>query len=875
MVWSSTKPLLGIGSTKGNLVIYDHETRLKVPIVGKHTKKITDGCWNKSNTILGLTSDDKVVSLSNQEGETILEVPIRGEASKLKFINFSGDGGRTNLISSQGTSSSENCLCVLISSKSFMFVPTSGDQVTQLNVTEDRGLGAVLDYHSVKSGLLIGFQSGNFLVISLASATFGQELHAFNSGSRGNMSSFTFCALSQKLAVCSENIIRIFDLSKDLTGQDIDEVIKIEDEMTLGMVEYTDDGQMMAVNSNSSGSIRAFLVQMSIIGAAFESKVAYLTSLTEVTVSDIIEGAEEVNAVIRIETEPSMIAVGPFHVAAAMNNKAWFYSISDGSLIRSYEYVGIVTNLVINGDHAAALFSDGRVNLHVIDLTENIGHNEENRESKIIEEKGMKNVKITNILITSDFLIHSSTSGTIEHFFLEDWSTVNVYRHGHGIKSLACDLDGIHVTFIDDQDNVFIYDSISDSVIDVQVNDWTPKTIFWDNVTDGEDMTPSGVFAIIDEGFKIHTFNYVKETIEGPKVNYVSSMDINKSYHPLLLLDGILTSQTSSGKLNSFTISSHDYLSNYNQKEELIKKSLQNSLKLTRYKDSIEICRRLENSNKFDVSETELTKCYNLIAKCAMYNFRLDIANEMYKRVENVGMIFSLSSVESIEEKNLLSGNIAMFLENYDLAQDLFLQSTKPEEALKMRQCLQDWEASLVLATRLAPKQVPFICRERAVKLELFSNEFHDALDHYERALIGVSGGRKSSFGNKDNSTVVSEGMSGKIKVHNEQCYAGIARNSIRTGNTRRGLEIVSKLKDKELQLECAEILESMKLFNDAANLYEVGGNVEKAASLYIKIKNIDKVTSLIDTIKTKSTLIEYAKVQENDHRFREAVLGN
>ena len=35
-----------LGTTKGNLLIYNHQTSRKVPVVGKHMKKITSGAWN-------------------------------------------------------------------------------------------------------------------------------------------------------------------------------------------------------------------------------------------------------------------------------------------------------------------------------------------------------------------------------------------------------------------------------------------------------------------------------------------------------------------------------------------------------------------------------------------------------------------------------------------------------------------------------------------------------------------------------------------------------------------------------------------------------------------------------------------------------------
>lgn len=39
---------------------------------------------------------------------------------------------------------------------------------------------------------------------------------------------------------------------------------------------------------------------------------------------------QESPVVIQVEVEPTFIAMGPFHVAVGMNNRAWFYALLDG-----------------------------------------------------------------------------------------------------------------------------------------------------------------------------------------------------------------------------------------------------------------------------------------------------------------------------------------------------------------------------------------------------------------------------------------------------------------------------------------------------------------------------------------------------------------
>lgn len=46
---------------------------LYVSFPGKHTKRITCGCWSTEN-LLALGGEDKMITISNQEGDTIRQV---------------------------------------------------------------------------------------------------------------------------------------------------------------------------------------------------------------------------------------------------------------------------------------------------------------------------------------------------------------------------------------------------------------------------------------------------------------------------------------------------------------------------------------------------------------------------------------------------------------------------------------------------------------------------------------------------------------------------------------------------------------------------------------------------------------------------------
>ncbi|CAJ0963747.1 unnamed protein product [Ranitomeya imitator] len=84
LLWSKTSSLLAVGTSKGNLLVYNLQTSRKVPVLGKHTRRITCGCWSSQN-LLALGGEDKMITISNQEGDTIRQTSVRLEPSDIQF----------------------------------------------------------------------------------------------------------------------------------------------------------------------------------------------------------------------------------------------------------------------------------------------------------------------------------------------------------------------------------------------------------------------------------------------------------------------------------------------------------------------------------------------------------------------------------------------------------------------------------------------------------------------------------------------------------------------------------------------------------------------------------------------------------------------
>ena len=74
--WSSSSKL-AVGSSKGNLQVYNHRSDKRFPApVAKHTKRVTSIAWSKDEK-LALASDDKSISVSDANGDHICQVGIQ------------------------------------------------------------------------------------------------------------------------------------------------------------------------------------------------------------------------------------------------------------------------------------------------------------------------------------------------------------------------------------------------------------------------------------------------------------------------------------------------------------------------------------------------------------------------------------------------------------------------------------------------------------------------------------------------------------------------------------------------------------------------------------------------------------------------------
>ncbi|RZF45403.1 hypothetical protein LSTR_LSTR002846 [Laodelphax striatellus] len=843
LIWAKNGPTVAVATAKGNVVIYHHSTTKRIPILGKHTKAITSGDWSNEG-LLALGSEDRTLSISSADGDSLRVIQLRSEPAMIQFSEMKTDE----------RASGENTVSVIVGKKT-LFLYNLQDPENPIELAFQPRYGNIVTYKWFGDGyILVGFSLGYMIAISTHIREVGQELFQV----KNHRDVFSDIAVSQllgKIASCGDNLVKIHEMSQ---LSESPAVITVEDEAGVDKIAYSEDGQLLGV-STGSGHLRVFLTRLPILAAAHANTVAVLTALTQLTLHQLTfhKGKSLPTVTLEMEVEPSFLAIGPFHLVGGMNNRAWLYELSHNAptplspsgefspttgigngilrspqLISDHEYLGTIKSICLNSEYTSALF-EGKLQLH---LTEPLngavnGFDHEGREMKLLPEDG-EHLTITCHALSAEFLIYASDMGHLRYFLLEDWTQAIDYRHTVGINEIFPDHSGTKVIVIDSKNDGYLYNPVMDQMITIPSFPSTAVGAIWDLW-----HAERNVFIIYDSQ-KIVTYVYLRDSLTGPTVSSVGETKLPLDQKPLVLHAGELTLETSGGQLNSVLLSTHQMPTPNNKltQSECFEQALDKRLELLRFQEAWNTCVSLGRK-----------EAWEKLVNRALHCLEIDFAIRVYRHTGNVGMAHSLERVKHIEDKKLLAGHIAMFLQDFDRAQELFLESSNPIQALIMRQDILQWDQALQLARSLDPSQIPFISREYAQQLEL-TGQYSEALSHYERGLM----------------------EDGREEEHNSRCRAGIARTAIRCGDYRRGIAMATDPRaDVQLKQECAEILQATKKLNEAALLYEKAENFDQAASAYINLKNWHKVGELLPKVTSPKIHHQYGKVKEAMGEYR------
>jgi hypothetical protein len=189
--------------------------------------------------------------------------------------------------------------------------------------------------------------------------------------------------------------------------------------------------QVLTVGT-ANGLMLTYLARLPSVLAAAGTKHAMLTSLGEMTVHDV---STHKSTVLHVDCEPSFCSLAPSHLAVGLNNQVWFYShaSSPGKLVNRRSYLGGVQTLCMNDTHAAVL-SDGRVLLHVLDASSSSAGDQgaAAAEDLCLPQPGaVRSEPITHMALSHHFLLTATAGGTLCYHMVQDGklAAVNEYRH--------------------------------------------------------------------------------------------------------------------------------------------------------------------------------------------------------------------------------------------------------------------------------------------------------------------------------------------------------------------------------------------------------------------------------------------------------------
>eukprot|EP00672_Neobodo_designis_P023740 CAMPEP_0174834780 /NCGR_PEP_ID=MMETSP1114-20130205/5042_1 /TAXON_ID=312471 /ORGANISM="Neobodo designis, Strain CCAP 1951/1" /LENGTH=1382 /DNA_ID=CAMNT_0016068709 /DNA_START=126 /DNA_END=4274 /DNA_ORIENTATION=- len=840
--WAHSLPILCVGNAKGGVLMYNRETFKKTPIVGKHSKKILSMSWNRRNQV-AMSSEDKTLSVSDEEGQTIDSVNIKGDPLELKWADRKSDDRKQGSV--DGTVSMTNGGKTLI-----LFAPETKDSLVELAF--NKKYGNLTNFEWFGDGYLIcGFSQGNITVVSTHSKEIGNEVSMMKAH-RDSLNALTVNKAISKGCSVGDNTVRVFDLDDLHLSEQRSEKYEFDSEFgALSQCGWTEDGQILTVASRN-GSLYAFVTRIPVMSASHANLIAYFSSLREVCVRDIVAGSDV--AKIEVEVEPSFVALSQSVVAVGSLNQTWFYGFDPGNVNQTkcqkvgfHEASNVVKTACCSGQYGAVLYKDLGKSEVFVNNPKGVTAGSTNEEWRFPDKKD--HGKVTAHAMTDNFYIFGTSNGLVCVFSLVDRQVVTEYRHISGIRYLKPNLQGTRIAWIDSSNNGSIFNPASEQATSIDGLSSATEAILWD-------PSDYGCFIAADNK-NFTTFTYTPNSRWGPTARAVQKRDSTDlcttarpyGFLPVLLFRGVAMCQMPTGALAPVPLNTHQPLQ-YQAPGDA--ESFHLLLEMNRVQEAFAIANTPEQLQR--------------IATAALHVLDIELAIRVYRQLVKPTMVQCLERIRHIAERNVLLGHISLMFQEFDDAQNFFLRSSHPMLALEMRRDLMHWDQALQLAEKLAPDQVPLLSKECAQQLE-FRGEFSSALNVYRRGGMEVPTVPQ-------NASAAAIAARTAAELHNEACLGGEARCTFRMGDVRGGMRLLERSGNRALLVECAAILETMKQFDEAASLYERAEQFERAATIYIKeTKQLKAAARVMKNINSRNILTMYAKAKEvGEAAYQEAM---
>jgi len=135
MAWSKAGPQLAVGTGKGNLLLYNSETRKSQLIAGKHSKRIACGTWNRENK-LALASLDRFLSINDDKGDLVEQTKLKYDPFDIQFAEQKVDTNERGQAVSAAASSSQGPSAAAVGKEHTVSINMGHQTILMYNMTD-------------------------------------------------------------------------------------------------------------------------------------------------------------------------------------------------------------------------------------------------------------------------------------------------------------------------------------------------------------------------------------------------------------------------------------------------------------------------------------------------------------------------------------------------------------------------------------------------------------------------------------------------------------------------------------------------------------------------------------------------------------------
>lgn len=316
------------------------------------------------------------------------------------------------------------------------------------------------------------------------------------------------------------------------------------DDGDLENLHITSDSQIITM-CKTSGYITAFLIQTPMVFATFRSgvntKVAFLSSLKEVTIIDVTEFIKHKSAAcksmkgypklrIAVSIEPHQLAINQTHLVCCIDNKAYFYaiprpgSVTGGENLTMKEHFCKIDDLKVNA-HLFHCALCGNKIYYEKDYTEHFGKQKYSEEKeavitnfKTLPANGRTHhfEPVTCMTLTKHYLIYATSKGKLYYFSVDAECMLHKLEVSHHTAPSSIESNELATWLLvnDDDNNCFLINPMRQIHIKVHGTETGRPKVLWD-------IDDQFVFTICGR-FQLSTYVFEPRTLSGPKVTKVS-----------------------------------------------------------------------------------------------------------------------------------------------------------------------------------------------------------------------------------------------------------------------------------------------------------------------------------------------------------------